>query len=220
MRRAFPYLVLALALALVVGSRWGLRAAGVEVSFDRLDEVRAWIADLGWWGPAIFLALVAGRTFLFLTSQMVLPLGGLAFGALGGTILGAVGLTLNALIMFALARVLGNEWVRPRIGARGVAFERRIEQAGGWVVSLVTAHPAGPLTAMNVGAGLSTLPVARFVVPVALAAPIRSALYSALGDSVVDAGAARATWLLVVLLAASLLPLAFPRVRAWVLGRA
>jgi uncharacterized membrane protein YdjX (TVP38/TMEM64 family) len=219
MRRALPYVVLTLALALAVGGRWALRATGLDVSFDRLDEVRAWIGDLGWWGPAIFVALVANRSFLLLTSQMVLPLGGLAFGALAGTILGAIGLTLNALAMFGLARVLGNEWVRPRVGPRGFAFEQRIERAGGWVVALVTAHPAGPLTAMNVGAGLSTLPLARFVVPVILAAPIRAGLYSVLGDAAVDAGAARFTQLLVALLLASLLPLAFPRVRAWVFGR-
>ena len=216
-RRPLPYLLLVLTVVLVVGGRWALQSAGVEISLDSLEDVRAWIGTFGWWGPALFVCLVAGRTFLLLASAVVLSLGGIAFGPVAGTILGAIGLILNALVVFGFARVLGNEWVSRR-GRGGFAFEQRIERAGGWVVGVITSHPAGPVTAVNLGAGLSTLTLTRFVVPVVLASPIRAALYSMLGDSVVTWGAATSGWVVLGFAAISLLPLAIPRVRAWVFG--
>jgi uncharacterized membrane protein YdjX (TVP38/TMEM64 family) len=206
-------------VVLVVAGRWALRNADLDFSIDRLEDVRTWIASFGWWGPAIFAGLVTFRTFVALTSYAVLPLGGIAFGAVGGTFLGAIGLTLNGLILFGFARVLGSEWVRARWGKPGRVLERRIDRAGPWVIGIVTAHPAGPITAANLAAGVSTLSFPRFVGALLPSTPIRAGAYSVLGASIVTWGAGTSVLVGLGLVAVSLFPLAFPRVRAWVLGR-
>ncbi len=218
MRRALPLLVIA-ALALLFAAGWMARQRiDVELSFGALDSLRAWVLAFGWQGPAVFVGLVGFRSFLLLPSALLLVLGGIAFGAVTGTLLGALGLALSAGIQFACARVLGDEWVRPRLGERGLALEARLRRAGPWAVALGTAHPAGPMTALHLGAGVTSMPLLAFGLAVLLAAPVRAGAYALIGSSILEWGPAGSLALALLLLGVALLPLLHPRVRAWLLS--
>lgn len=213
--------------AVVVGAVAGLFVAGslvrtelgFEFSMEGLAAVREWVQSLGWLGATAYIGLVSFRTFLLLPSYLVLLLGGLAFGAAFGALWGAIGLFLSAMLQFGLARLLGDEWVRPRLGARGRALEERVRRAGPGVVFAMTAHPAGPQTPTNLAAGLASMPLWEFALAISLAAPLRAGAWAVLGTSILSWGLGMSAALTVALGAVLLIPLAFPAVRHFVLGR-
>lgn len=191
---------------------------GFEFSTEGLESLRAWILSLGWKGPLAFTVLVALRGFLFLPSHVVLVLGGISFGVVGGTLWGAVGILLSALLQFGAARILGDDWLQPRLGAQSRVFEERIRRFGPGAVWIFTAHPLGPQTPINLCAGLVAMNVGNFVLAVVLAAPIRAGVYAALGNSVVAWDDATSLYLAVAFVALVCLPLAIPSVRRWLAG--
>jgi uncharacterized membrane protein YdjX (TVP38/TMEM64 family) len=203
-------------VAFVVGSE--VRERMALSSLEGFAELREWVQGFGWAGVAAFVGLVTFRGFLLLSSHVVLILGGLVFGALGGTLWGALGLIASALMQFLAARLLGDDWVRPRIGDRYASLQDRIHRLGPAPVWVLTAHPAGPQTPVNLTAGLVGLPIWGFALAVALGAPLRAGAYSVLGTGILSWGLATSLAVGVGFVVLMLLPLAFPTVRSWVLG--
>jgi uncharacterized membrane protein YdjX (TVP38/TMEM64 family) len=77
----------------------------------------------------------------------------------------------------------------------------------------------GVMTPLYFAAGLSRIRLGPFVAACALAGPFRGGLYAWFGAQLLDPGSPR-FWLATgALVAAALLPLAHPRVRAWLLVR-
>ena len=66
------------------------------------ESIQATVKRLGVLAPLGFLALVTLRQFMALPSVLVLTSAGLLFGAGGaaGTLIGGLGMTLNALFLF------------------------------------------------------------------------------------------------------------------------
>ena len=204
MSRRLPLLLFAIVataflLGFVVRQRIGIEYTPRSI----LDFVDA----LGWKGPVIFLALVTFRSFLLLPSAMILPVGGLCFGAGLGTALGAAGIVISASFKFSLARWLGRGWVRAQFGPRVEVFEERVAAAGPFVVGLVTAHPMGPMTPVHWAAGLSSIPALAFVLSVCIGGPVRAGAYSFLGSTLLDFGSPRFVAAAAILAAVVLLPL-------------
>jgi len=210
-------LALLVVAAFAVGSQIR-EQLGFSFSVEGLTDLRQWVDSLGWRGPAVFVGLVTFRNFLMLSSHVVLILGGLVCGALGGILWGALGLIASALMQFLAARVLGDDWVRPRVGDRYAVLEERIRRVGPAPVWAITAHPAGPQTPVNLLAGFVGLPIWKFALAVALAAPLRAAAYSVLGTGILTWGLATSIGVGIGLVVLPLLPLSFPAVRTWVLG--
>ncbi len=208
----------AILVVLFAGGLYARQYIDVELSLDGLEALRTWVLDFGWLGPAIFVALVTFRTFLFVPSALALVLGGIAFGTLLGAALGALGLVLSAGIQFGAARAFGDDWVRPRLGAQGRRIEEHLKRAGPGLVAIATAHPAGPMTPFNLAAGLSSMSVPTFALAVTLAGPVRAGTYAVVGSSILEWGWLTSLALAAVLGAIALLPLLHPRVRAWLLG--
>jgi uncharacterized membrane protein YdjX (TVP38/TMEM64 family) len=210
-------LALLVVVAFAVGSEVRERL-GFSFSLAGLAALREWVGGLGWYGPAVFVGLVTFRTFLLLSSHVVLILGGLVFGALGGTLWGALGLVASALLQFLAARVLGEDWVRPRLGDRHAALEDRVRRLGPAPVWAITAHPAGPQTPVNLAAGLVGLPIWEFALAVTLAAPLRAGAYAVLGTGILSWGLAASIGVGLGLVVLLFVPLMIPTVRSWALG--
>jgi uncharacterized membrane protein YdjX (TVP38/TMEM64 family) len=217
MRRHVPILLIALTAGLFLAGYLIRSNLGIEYS---QESIRQLVAGLGWKAIAIFLGLVTFRQFLLLPSMVVLPVGGIVFGAKLGTLLGATGILGSALLSYGLARSLGREWFRPYFGAAVDAFHQRASAAGPLVVGLATAHPAGPMSAAFWGAGFAALRVLPFVLIVAIAAPIRSFALSFLGSTLLDPGTPRFWLATLVFVVIALAPLAHPGVRSGLLRAA
>jgi uncharacterized membrane protein YdjX (TVP38/TMEM64 family) len=211
MSRRRTHVIPLVAIGVLVGA--GLLARhqlGIEAS---LDGVKGWVLDLGWYGPFAYVAVVVFRQLLALPAALVLLVGGLCFGGVLGTVLGTIGVVVSGLMKFGIARAVGREWLRARIGAGFERVDARIARLGPAVVGLGTAYPVGPLAPLHWGAGLSSISIVPFAVALVLGAPVRASAYSFLGASLLDLRSPTFVAASVVLVLAVALPLAFPRVR-------
>ena len=199
------------AVGLVLGGTQLLRRSlGIEWS---AESIQSTVDSYGAWAPVTFLALTAVRQLLALPSVLILTSAGLLFGAGLGTLLGGLGIALNACVLYAVARFMGRDWVLPRIHARWPQFETRARTAGPLFLAVDTAHPWGVLTPVYFAAGVSGIGAPMFILSVGPAALVRAALYSFLGANLLDVGSPDfwiATSLIVL---AGVLPLAHPGLR-------
>jgi len=203
------------ALALLLGVAWFARTR-LGISWD-LDALRALVDGLGVWGPAAFVAVVTFRTVLFVPSQLALIAGGICFGTTGGTLFGALGLLASGLLVFTLTRWLGADAVRSRVPA---AVQRALAAAGSRggavLVGIGTGYPVGNVTGYHAAAALTPMRVDVFTVAVALGSLGRAWTYAFFGNAILERSTAELVAIAVgVGLAAALLPLLHPRVRAW-----
>ena len=175
--------------------------------------LRAWVQSWGSLAPVLYVVIVTFRQFLLLPSMLVVAVGGLCFGVLLGTVLGALGLFLSGVLTFALGRGLGGEGLRQRFQKKYPDFEARVETLGPWVVFGTMVYPGGPMTAVFWASGLATVPFLPFALAVATGGLVRAFTYSFFGASLVDGVTPQ--FLLVVggLAAVFVLPLFFPSVR-------
>ena len=213
-RRVVPALAVLVCCSLIAG--WAVRhQLGLELSTHSLQTL---VTSMGWKAPALFLGLLTFRQFIFLPAIVILPVGGLCFGTTLGTILGATGIVLSALITFTIARRVGGRWMRETFGQHYAWLEGRIEKAGPPVLALVTAHPTGPMSAMFWGAGFSSMALLPFAVAVTAGGSVRALAYSFLGSTLLMPGSPQFYVAATVLGVAAIAPLAHPRLRAWLLG--
>jgi uncharacterized membrane protein YdjX (TVP38/TMEM64 family) len=219
MRRLLPLALLAL---VAVGF-----LAGTEVRDEmNLDftpsgiqsSLQGFVANLGFKGPMIYVAVVVFRSFLLLPSMVVLTVGGLVFGAAFGTLLGGLGIALSATFNFALARGVGREWIQRHYGARLRGFEERIRSAGPAMIGLATAHPMGPLSPSHIGAGLASVDWLPFVTVVLIAGPMRAFVYSFFGANLPDPTSPPFIAATILMVAVAFLPLAHRGFRARLFG--
>ncbi len=190
---------------------------GLELS---LESIQFWVDSLGWEAPLIYLGLVIFRQFLLLPSALLLPVGGLCFGVLAGTALGAAGIVLSAVMKYIIARLIGHDAVDKWFGRRFEQFRRYLDRGGPVVVGLITAHPMGPMAWCHWGAGLSSIPFAAFAIAVAAGALLRAAAYALVGSTLLVPGSPRFYLSSAFLLAVILVPLAHPALRRRLLGSA
>jgi uncharacterized membrane protein YdjX (TVP38/TMEM64 family) len=192
------------------------RALGLELDPASLQDA---VADLGIWGPLVYVGIVAFRVPLGLPSGLVLVGGGLAFGTLTATICGAIGLTLSAIVYFLAARFTGRASIEARLPERmKPVLELAGTRFGALFVSAVTAYPFGPVTLFCLLAGVTGMTLAAFVAAVFVGSLGRAALYTYFGSRLVEDGMRGLAEASVLLALAIALPLIIPWTRRWLLG--
>jgi uncharacterized membrane protein YdjX (TVP38/TMEM64 family) len=206
-----PLIALLIVIAALAGAQMLRQQAGIEFSASSIQQT---VRELGFWAPLGYVLLVLFRQTMALPSAVLLTAAGLLFGAPMGMLLGGVGVTLNAFALFFCARLLGRDWVLPRIHSRFPEFEQRSRTAGPLVIAFMTGHPMGILTPFHFAAGITHISWIRFAVSVGPAALFRAGCYSFLGANLLDIGSPRLWIASGVLLAAALLPLAHPGLRS------
>jgi uncharacterized membrane protein YdjX (TVP38/TMEM64 family) len=208
-------LVALAAVAVLLGVAFFARTK-LGITWD-LDGLRAFMEGLGAWGPLAFVGVVTFRTVLLVPSQLALIAGGICFGTTGGTLYGALGLLASGLLVFVLTRWLGADVVRSRVPA---AAQRALAAAGSRggavLVAIGTGYPVGNLTGYHAAAALTPMRYDVFTLAVAAGSLLRAWTYAFFGNAILE----RSTGELVaisagVAIAAALLPLLHPRVRAW-----
>jgi uncharacterized membrane protein YdjX (TVP38/TMEM64 family) len=200
---------LLLGVALYARSRMG-------ISWD-LEALRSFVDGLGAWAPLAFMLLVAFRVALVVPSQLALIAGGICFGTLGGTLYGAIGLLVSALLVFTLTRWLGADSVRSRVPA---AAQRALAAAGSRggaaLVAIGTGYPVGNITGYHAAAALTPMRVAVFAPAVGVGSLVRAWTYAFFGNAILERSTAELLTIGIgVGVAAIALPLLHPRVRSW-----
>ncbi len=206
-----PVLTLSIVVGVLFAARTLREQIGLELTADSIQQT---VNDLGILAPIGYVLLTMFRQVLALPSMLVLTSGGLLFGAPMGTLLGGIGITLNALTLYVVARMAGRDWVLPKLHARWPDFEKRSKTAGPWVIALMTGHPMGVLTPFHFAAGVTGIAAHTFLIAVGPAGIFRAACYSFLGANLLDPGSAGLWIASGILLAAAIVPLLHPGLRA------
>ena len=148
-------LKIAIVLILVLGSVWLLWAHTEWFENPRLVKVE--VLSWGIWGPLVYMLLYAvGPSFLVPGAVMTVA-GGLAFGALWGSIYSLIGANAGALIAFAAGRFLGRSFVKHLVGGRFEKLLAHIGRHGFQIVFYLRLVPIIPYNALNLMAGASPI---------------------------------------------------------------
>lgn len=180
------------------------------------SSVRDLVARAGIWGPLVFVVLAGFRHLLLIPSQVFLLAAGVLFGLAWGTIYGAAGMLISALLYFGFARWLGRDAIltraRPRLRA---VLSVLGERPGAFFVAALTAYPIGVTPAYWTGAGLTDMAWTSFAFWMSFGVLVRSAIYVTIGSALFTAEPALIAAALGALVLMIALPLAFPGVRSW-----
>ncbi len=206
--------LLALAAALGVASILVRDRLDLEWSVASLREL---VARAGVWGAALYVGILTFRFAVLVPSSILLTASGICFGALPGALLATLGLTLSALLKFAVASIAGRDFLLrqlPKQWQTGLAVGDRRSTVGG--LTLVCAYPFGPKHVFQVAAILAGMPLWKYLLAVAAGASFRGGAFAVLGEALVTGRGIVAVSAL--LLAVSSIPLAIPSSRAWLLA--
>ena len=189
------------------------------------ESIRAWVLEAGPIAPVLCVALVAGRSFVGLPSQLVLTVAGLCFGTAWGTVYGAIGLELSGLVTFQLARMAGRDAVHRSIPERLRPLVARAgERPGALFIAIGTGYPIGVLTAYHGLAGVTAMKFGVFALALGAGAIPRAATYAYFGNSLIAGDFELILVATAIILGLLALPLLFPSGRAFlarvVLGKA
>jgi len=209
-------IVLVGTIALLAAGRVGASRLGIQWS---PGSVRDLVADLGGWGPILFVGLMTFRQVILVPSQILLVAGGLCFGVGAGTAYGALGLVLSGTILFLLARYVGKEALLARIPDElKPVLDAAGRRAGPTLIAVGTGYPVGPLTAYHAGAGLTNMPILAFALAVGAGGLVRGLVFTYFGSALVEGMGKPLLLAGLLLLVAASLPMASPRARRWILG--
>lgn len=124
-----------------------------------LQEINAWLEDLGPIGVLIFIGLYMLATVLFMPGAVFTIAAGAAFG-LGWGFLGAsIGSTAGAAIAFLVGRYLARDRVKAALDGRPKfdAIDRAIGEKGWKIIFLLRLSPAIPFNLSNYFYGLTAV---------------------------------------------------------------
>jgi uncharacterized membrane protein YdjX (TVP38/TMEM64 family) len=138
-------------------------------------------------GPAAPLIALAGWVLLtpvLFPGTVLAAGGGLAFGALGGSVLAFSGAVTGGLAAFALARTAARGPAQRFVqrGQRLARIEAVLEQRGFASVLAARLMPGVPVTALHYAAGISPITARSFAGAIAIGALLRTVPYAILGQ--------------------------------------
>jgi len=110
-----------------------------------------------------FIGIFIVQTTLSLPGAAILSLAaGAVFGNIRGTIFVNIGASLGATIAFLLARYLFRDLIQKRFGSRLEGINSELEKAGFHYLLFLRLVPIFPFFLINLGAGLTRIPLRTF----------------------------------------------------------
>ena len=110
-----------------------------------------------------FIAIYIIQSALFLPGAAVFSLAaGAIFGAVMGTLYVNIGATVGATLAFLVARYLFHDMIQNKFGTRLVKINTELERRGFNYLLFLRLVPVFPFFLINLGAGLTKLPLRTF----------------------------------------------------------
>ncbi len=152
------------------------------------DSVRMFVEAAGPLQAIVFVALYVMLTVLLVPGTIPSLAAGALFGPFWGVLLTLTGATLGAVAAFEIARALGRERVRARLGRRTDAADRWVRSRGLLGVLSLRLVPVIPFNVLNYAFGLSTVERRNHVIGTAIGIVPGTVAFVALGSSIADPG--------------------------------
>jgi len=154
------------------------------------DALRMFVESTGPLEAVVFVALYVILTVFLVPGTIPSVAAGALFGPLWGTLLTLTGATIGAVAAFEVARALGRERVRARLGHRTDTADRWVTGRGLLGVITLRLIPLVPFNVLNYAFGLSTVKRRNHVIGTAIGIVPGTVAFVALGSSIADPGSA------------------------------
>lgn len=135
-----------------------------------------------WQGMLIYIAVTAVLSPVGVPRQALSALGGYAFGALVGSVLASIGLTIGCACGFYYARLLGRGALQHRFGRRLQRLETFLARSPFAMTVAVRCFPLGSNALTNLAAGLTGIPALSFIAGSALGYLPQTIIFTLLGS--------------------------------------
>ncbi|MBI2516468.1 MAG: TVP38/TMEM64 family protein [Opitutae bacterium] len=159
LERSLKWLLLASALVALVAS---VKLLPVQAW---LHAALGWLAEMGPWGPVLFVVLYAGAAILFMPGSILTLGAGVLFGVVWGTVYVSLASTLGATGAFIVGRYFARDAIARKIegDARFAAIDRAVAQEGWKIVGLTRLSPLFPFALLNYAFGLTRVSLRDYV---------------------------------------------------------
>ncbi|WP_201723156.1 TVP38/TMEM64 family protein [Exiguobacterium sp. KRL4] len=151
------------------------------------SDIKEWILSFGMWAPILYILLYTIRPLIFFPASVLSITGGLAFGALMGTVYTVIGATLGAVVAFLVAKKLGTGLIKQKDGAGKVEqIQRQLEKNGFIYVLIFRLLPIFNFDLISYAAGLSKVRLLPFFLATLIGIIPGTFAYNFLGSSIVS----------------------------------
>ncbi|MDI3234337.1 TVP38/TMEM64 family protein [Exiguobacterium antarcticum] len=150
-------------------------------------DIKEWILSFGMWAPILYILLYTIRPLIFFPASVLSITGGLAFGALMGTVYTVIGATLGAVVAFLVAKKLGTGLIKQKDSAGKVEqIQRQLEKNGFIYVLIFRLLPIFNFDLISYAAGLSKVRLLPFFLATLIGIIPGTFAYNFLGSSIVS----------------------------------
>ncbi|ASI36579.1 MULTISPECIES: TVP38/TMEM64 family protein [unclassified Exiguobacterium] len=172
---------LAFVLLVIIGLIWFSRSY-LNVS---PTDIKEWILSFGMWAPILYIVLYTVRPLIFFPASVLSITGGLAFGALMGTVYTVIGATLGAVVAFLVAKKLGKGFIKNGAG-KVDQIQQQLEKNGFIYVLIFRLLPIFNFDLISYAAGLSKVRLLPFFLATLIGIIPGTFAYNFLGSSIVS----------------------------------
>jgi uncharacterized membrane protein YdjX (TVP38/TMEM64 family) len=146
-----------------------LLGGGIAMAYYWRDQISiesliAWVGQLGWVAPLVFIACYAIATVFFLPGLLFTLAGGVLFGPLFGTLYNLTGATIGATLAFITSRYIAHDWAAQRTGKRLRQLVEGVEEEGWRFVAFVRLVPLIPFNLLNYALGLTGIRLSHYII--------------------------------------------------------
>ncbi|MCT4781483.1 MULTISPECIES: TVP38/TMEM64 family protein [Exiguobacterium] len=150
-------------------------------------DIKEWILSFGMWAPILYILLYTIRPLIFFPASVLSITGGLAFGALMGTVYTVIGATLGAVVAFLVAKKLGTGLIKQKDSAGKVEqIQHQLEKNGFIYVLIFRLLPIFNFDLISYAAGLSKVRLLPFFLATLIGIIPGTFAYNFLGSSIVS----------------------------------
>ncbi|WP_246504312.1 VTT domain-containing protein [Bradyrhizobium agreste] len=191
--------IASIALALLgLALAWSYTSLSDYADAGRLSSFLSAYSQSVWGPPFAIAAFVVGGLVIFPVLVLIAATAA-ALGPWLGFVTAMAGVSLSALLLFAIGRFLGRERLQRLLGRRAARIQERVVGKGILAVVIIRMIPIAPFSVVNVVAGASTLPLRDFLVGTLLGMMPGILAMAVLGAQIADL-ARNASWSNVLLL--------------------
>lgn len=153
------------------------------------EQIRNWILSFGWFSPFLFIMIYMFRPIILFPASILSLAGGLAFGAIYGTVFTIIGATAGAAVSFLIARKLGKNIAKKEWSGKFALVQQQLEEKGFFYVVLLRLIPILNFDMISYLAGVSKVKFRALFFGTLFGIIPGTFAYNFLGGSIVDGDA-------------------------------
>ncbi|WP_188207005.1 TVP38/TMEM64 family protein [Alkalibacillus aidingensis] len=150
------------------------------------EDIRSIISSAGWLSPLLYIVLFFLRPLVFFPASVFSIVGGLAFGAVMGSLLAFIGAASGAILAYGIGRRYGDRNIRLNKKGKLESARVKFEEKGFYNILILRLLPIVNFDLISYGAGLAKVKCRDFIKATVIGIVPGTLIYTFLGASIVE----------------------------------